>query len=238
MDTYARAAPAALALEPSFTVEEPPTVAVYRAQISVPQDSALPRDRIVITPHFRRQLGALTGGDDQDLTNDLADAIGTWFGQVGVPSREVDVRLYDAEHVATADSPGLPVARTTRNAGTFVQSAVPREVAVCLSFYAGLNIQRRRGRIYVPAPFLYGSGISGSRPAADKRDAVGLLAGIFANLGGPDIDWVVWSRRDREARPVTNWWVDDEFDVQRRRGLRSTTRLTGTTTEAGTPITP
>jgi hypothetical protein len=232
------AAAAGRLVELPYIAEESATVAVYRAQISVPQDSALPRDRIVITPHFRRQAGAFTGGDDQDLTNDLADAIQTWFGQVGVATREVDVRLYDAEHIATPDAPGLPVARTTRSAGTFVQSAVPREVAVCLSFYAGLNIPRRRGRIYVPAPFLYGSGISGSRPAADKRDAVGLLAGIFSNLGGADIDWVVWSRRDREARPVTNWWVDDEFDVQRRRGLRSTTRLTGTTDEAGTPVTP
>jgi hypothetical protein len=213
-------------------------VAVYRLQVSIPQDSALPRDRFVITPHVRNQGGPITDDEPQGLTDDLADALVAWFGQVGVASREVDVRAYDAQHVSTPTDPGVPVARTTRNAGTVVTSNVPREVAVCLSFYSGLNIQRRRGRLYIPAPFLYGSGITGARPAADKREAVGLLAGILADLGGPDIDWVVWSRRDQEARPVTNWWVDDEFDVQRRRGLRSTTRLTGTTTEAGTPITP
>jgi hypothetical protein len=39
---------------------------------------------------------------------------------------------------------------------------------------------------------------------------------------------VVYSRREKVARPVTNYWVDDEWDTVRSRGLRSSTRVTGT----------
>jgi hypothetical protein len=35
---------------------------------------------------------------------------------------------------------------------------------------------------------------------------------------------------DGVGRPVTNWWVDNNWDSQRRRGTKPTARLEGTTT--------
>jgi hypothetical protein len=42
------------------------------------------------------------------------------------------------------------------------------------------------------------------------------------------LDWTVASTVDKVARNVTNYWVDDEWDIQRRRGYRGTTRNLGT----------
>ena len=70
-----------------------------------------------------------------------------------------------------------------------------------------------------------------TRPSQTTRDKVAELAPILAALGGVDVDWSVWSKVDGQARAVTNWWIDDEWDTQRLRGLRGATRTEGTTTE-------
>ena len=206
---------------------------VYRMQVSWGADGGLPRDRFVITPHFS-DAGSVAN-DPQGLCDDLADALVGWRGTFSGVSREVLVKAYDAEHVSTAQDPGVPLGEAIREPNAFPQSATPRELAVCLSFYSERNLPRRRGRLYVPGPFVFGSGVSVARPSDAHRAIVAGLVPIFTGLGGADVDWVVWSRRDRVARPVTHWYVDDEFDVQRRRGLRSTTRTVGTTEEAGLP---
>lgn len=208
---------------------------ILRLAVSFGADSALPRDRFVITPHFRdTNLGPDTGLDDpgaQGLVDDLAAGLATWFGAVGTQTREVTVKAYDAEKLP----PSYPLATAVANPNTYPASAVPREVAVCLSFYNERNIPRHRGRLYIPAPLIYGSGISENRPGAAKRDAVASLVPILTGLGGVDVDWGIWSRRDRAFRPATHFYVDDEFDVVRRRGLRSVNRTVGTTSEAGIP---
>jgi hypothetical protein len=194
-------------------------VPVWRLQTSWAMDSALPRDRLVITPHVDDH-GALT--DPQGLCDDLVAALQGWMNSTG----EVAVRAYDAEGTV----PVFPAATSVVNSGAFMSRDVPRELALCLSFYSERNLPRRRGRLYLPLP-LIGTAMS-KRPNIGHIEAATSLAAILQNLGGPDVDWVVYSRRDQVARPVTNWWVDDEWDVQRSRGLRSTSRTAGTTSEA------
>jgi hypothetical protein len=207
-------------------------MATYRLQVQWGADSALPRDRFVITPHFRNNGGPLTDDDVGGLADDLATALSTWA--TPADGREVIVKAYNAEQPRG----NFPLATAVRNANAYPLSSLPREIACCLSYYSGRNVPRSRGRLYIPkAVYSTGSTIR-PRPEPGDQTYVAQLAGIFANLGGPDVDWVVWSRADHAAKPVTHWWIDDEWDVQRRRGLRSTTRMLGTTTEAGTPITP
>lgn len=209
---------------------------VIRMQVSVPQDTALPRDRFVMTPHFDAGFGLEVGGTDvQALVDDLAAGFDTWIQQNGIQTREVLVKAYDAENPGTRSAPAPVLAEAIVNPNVIRTSAVPREVAVCLSFFNERNLPRRRGRLYIPAPFLYGSGISETRPGTDKRQLVANLVPLFTGLGGTNVDWCIWSRADQTARPVTHWYVDDEFDAQRRRGHRATTRTLGTTTEAGIP---
>jgi hypothetical protein len=94
-----------------------------------------------------------------------------------------------------------------------------------------VNTKRRRGRLYVPFYWLFPASALADRPSLTVRTKVGDLAQVLQDLGGVDIDWSVWSKADGQARAVSNWWVDDEWDTQRRRGLRPTTRVSGSTSE-------
>jgi hypothetical protein len=196
-------------------------MAVYKAAISIAADTALARDRMVITPHFK----ATVFPDADALANDLCVAM---QGYVGNPSYDVDVKLYDAEVYPT----GAPKGRKQKGT-TPISSNGPREIALCLSFYADSNTKRRRGRVYIPHNWLYrkdtSPGPPGARPSLTTRTAAAAIVPIFTALGGVDVDWCVWSKADHAAHTVTNWYVDDEWDIQRRRGDRPTTRTTGTT---------
>jgi hypothetical protein len=196
---------------------------VIRMQCSFGADTAFPRDRMTITPHFKTSGASPSVGT---LTNDLATALDTWLAGL----REVVVKAYDAEHV----KPNPPQAVATKHAGLTPASPGPRETSLCLSYYAGSNVPRRRGRLYIPAIFIAGGALP-VRPTTTHQSSLSQFADMFKNLGGVDVDWCVWSRRDSAAHSVTNWFVDDDWDTQRRRGLRPTSRTVGTTSEAGFP---
>jgi hypothetical protein len=194
---------------------------IYRAQVTIHSDSALPRDGMVMTPHFDDH--GLTSNPD-NLAEDLATAISGWV--VPANGRQVTVKLYDAQSAP----PNTPVGEAVRNTALTPTSYVPRELALCLSYYAEVNSPRRRGRLYVPPVYMAaGPETPTVRPNSAWRTKVAALVPILAGLGGVDVDWVVFSRRDNVARKVTNWFIDDEWDTMRSRGLRSTTRDTGTT---------
>lgn len=192
---------------------------ILRLQASFGADTAFPRDRAVITPHFQT-AAVLTDADE--LCTDLATALRTWCGT----TREVTVKAYDAQGTA----PVFPIGSHTVDVGETPVSIVPREVACCLSFYSGQNVPRKRGRLYMPL-FVLAAASAGLRPSSGQRTKIGDVATILADLGGVDVDWVVYSRANDSALPVSNWWVDDEWDTIRSRGLRATTRLQGTVSE-------
>lgn len=193
------------------------------AQVSVPVGDALPRNRMVITPCFRHSTDLFGPGVDADaLANDLANVVWTWAGSPG----EVDVKLYNLE----GTPPNLPMAHKVNTPGVVATYDMPRELAICLSFSGGPGLPQNRGRLYLPAKWCgVTSGSIGLRPSAAQRTgASGLVSGL-AGLGGVNVDWIVWSKLHRTATRVERWFVDDEWDIQRRRGGRATTRLTGTT---------
>ena len=193
----------------------------YVAKCSFNVGSDLPRDVMQINPCFRRQP-ALT--DMDGLASDLATVLDTW---AGVGQFKITVKFYDLE----GTPPVFPAGQATKNPGVTASAiAVNREVALCLSFYSGHPQPRTRGRLYLPYALL-GAGATSmaERPSASQRTKAAALVPGFASLGGADVDWIIWSRVDHAAHIVTNWWVDDEWDVQRRRGLKATARTTGTT---------
>lgn len=195
---------------------------VWRLQTSFAADSTLPRDFMTITPHFN---DGGVGSDPQGLCDDLAAALSGWIN-VG-PEREVKVTAYDAQGTV----PVYPAGEAIVNTGVAPTSVMPREIALCLSFYSDRNIPRQRGRLYMPVNLFSTAAALSVRPAGALQTKVGDLAAIFADLGGVDVDWCVWSRTNAIAYPITNWWVDDEWDVIRSRGLRSTTRTQGTVSD-------
>lgn len=196
---------------------------VWRLQTSFGADSPDARDRLIITPHVNEE-GIQTS--PQELCDDWADALVGW--NTG-PVRQIEVTAYDAQGAP----PVFPAGHAIRGAGLFPGSSCPREVAVCLSFYSERNLPRQRGRLYIPALMMLNDGsISAVRPTEPMRTKVGALAQILADLGDTETDWSVYSRVDDEARPISNWYVDDEWDTIRSRGLRPTARTAGTVDEA------
>jgi len=187
---------------------------ILRAQCAFGADTAFPRDRMAITPHFNDT----SSGNAQSLADDLATRLDNYFAQ----AREVVVKVYRA----TQPKPNPPIGMATKSAGLTPASPGNREVALTLSFYSGTNVKRRRGRVYIPAIFLT-TGTLPVRPSSTHQTAVGQFATMFAAAGPASVQWAVYSRMDHAAYVVTNWWADDEWDTQRRRGLRPTSRTTG-----------
>lgn len=186
------------------------------AQISTAYDSVLARDRMVNVLWFDDNIDSLITGPDFDgLAEDLANAYDVRLGS----TNEISVKIYAAD-----DPKPRPVkGQATINTGQATSYAGPREVALCLSFYAGRNLPSKRGRIYVPMP-VGAQGPHGVRPTQAQMDSVLGLATAFSALGGPNIDWVQHSEKLQNHDKVTHAWVDDEWDTVRSRGLRATTR--------------
>lgn len=194
-------------------------MSIWRLQVSWQLDSVNVRDQVVITPHFEVLNPSV---DVQQLCEDLAQGIKT----VCPGTEELRVKGYDAQGTV----PVYPEGDFTINKGVARATSKPRELAVCLSFYGERNVPRQRGRLYLPCdPFqVNATGIRPSMPIAK----IPALVDVFTGLGGVDVDWCVYSRTLDRAFSVTNWWYDDEFDVMRSRGMKSTARVQGTTSEA------
>jgi hypothetical protein len=189
--------------------------------------SPFPRDVVQITPCFRHQ-GILPGDDPnwQTLADDLSAGLNTFNSTIG-NSMASTVKVYEIKDPVPG-VPNRPKATKAINPTNMAEAGLPREVALCLSFYGGPNGPRNRGRLYIPA-FMLVPSVMPVRPAQATRDKVGTLVALFAGLGGIDVDWIVWSQTNKAATKIDHWYVDDEWDAQRRRGLQPSTRSSGTT---------
>jgi hypothetical protein len=193
-------------------------MAIYRAHVALGADGPLARDRFVITPHFRSVVG---GENFTTIAQDIAEDL---QGPLGV-NREIKVTIYSAE----GPKPHYPLGTYTAGANLYPASTVPRELALCLSYYSGINVPRFRGRLYIPLACT-GVTTTGLRPSQTAINPVKEVGLKLAGAGPTSWEWVVFSRRDNAARPVTNYYVDDEWDVVRSRGGRPTFRDVATTT--------
>jgi len=199
-------------------------VAVHKFQISMPLGSTLPRDRVTNVVHFEHVGGVAFDTDLESMCSDLATMYQARYGGTG----EVNVRAYDIG----GEPPHVPRANVTKNSGSVWQTDQVREVALCLSFSgANRGDKRRRGRIYL-AP-----GVLGASPAVYTQrpnDATLDWAlkfytqanSSFPDIGGIDWKFGIWSERGQHFTQATQAWVNDDWDTQRRRGLRETKRVT------------
>lgn len=130
---------------------------------------------------------------------------------------------------------------------------LPREVSLCLSYHANLvgvaeevadagdpgvardrPASRRRGRLYLgPFNANTNAGPTDARPGNGVQEvSLEMARYLFSNpapMAANGITWVIYSRQNGEVYPVTGAWVDNEWDIQRRRGLKRTSRkLAGT----------
>jgi hypothetical protein len=184
-------------------------MATYRAQISFQLDSALPRDAVTISPHF-------IGDDPQGLADRLGSNL-LAHANVGA-TVPLSVKIYDAKKAP----PSYPLAIHQQGTGSKA-TGLPRELALCLSYYAQWNRPTFRGRLYLPLALLAVAAI-GLRPSLQHMQSALDFRTIFTSGMPAGTYWVVYSRTTGQASQVTDVWVDDEWDIQRSRGLEGTDR--------------
>lgn len=185
---------------------------IYRAQISFAVDGVLPADAMTITPHY-------FGTDAQALADKLKSNLAA-FALVGA-TKPFKIRIYNAQ----APPPSYPLA-VAEQTGTPPTSTVPRELALCLSYYSVYNRPRNRGRVYLPMVLV--GGVMGARPTTTQISSALSFKDPLTNGLPPSTNMVVYSRRNDQSYGVDNFWVDDEWDVVRSRGRKPTTRQTAT----------
>ena len=194
----------------------------YMAVIGVGVGSALPRDQFVVTPHFHD--GNATKSPSA-LATKLGDSMQTWL----TGSYKITVTVYDA----FGTKPNPPLATYIKNsAGGFINANAPQEIALCLSYYSGFNRPRLRGRLYLPYAWIFqssGTGTASVRPTSTQQLAVRAFADTVLKSGiSIGCDWTVCSKAAAQNIAVTNYYVDDEWDTQRRRGGKPTGRIAST----------
>jgi len=140
-----------------------------------------------------------------------------------------DVKIY----VMPGIEPNYPVFEGTFNLASAPSGAAgPSEIALCTSFQAvktpGLPQSRRRGRMYI-GPF-DAAQIDEERPNSTiisaLADATAALVDDINTL--TDHAFSVYSSVTQTSAPVLDGWVDNAWDVQRRRGVVPSTRTTWT----------
>jgi hypothetical protein len=139
-----------------------------------------------------------------------------------------EIKYYDLEW---AIPPNYPTAIETFNLTSTPSAAtLPTEVACCISMQGqklpGLPQRRRRGRVYI-GPLSTTTNSLG-RPSAGlqaqlKTSVLALKTALLACDEPGTL--AVWSEVDGAAVPVTDGWIDDAYDTQRRRGVQKTSRL-------------
>lgn len=125
--------------------------------------------------------------------------------------------------------PRAPVATGTATLTLGGGQSLPPELAMCVSFQAlgasGVPQARRRGRIYIPF-FQASANTTSGRPSTAVVSQLASAADtlITTSKAASTWLWVVYSPTTGASTEVDNGWVDNDWDIQRRRGRKYTTR--------------
>lgn len=205
---------------------------LIKAQVTIPMDSNVPADAATNTFWF--------------VTSDLTEPtpvqyqtvkahLGTFYQSV-VPIMSADVnpagmsvKMYHwvgPQPINPALSENMGITAVT---GGLIGVA---EAAICLSFHAPLNQPgipnaRRRGRVYIgPLAGTSGRFVANGDQAIVKNAAAAMLQNANgAPPNGPNgIRWCVYSETNNGGPWVSGGWVDNAWDIQRRRGVKATVR--------------
>lgn len=213
----------------------------YQVHVTIPYFTGLPEDVITNVWSF-----AYTGGTPSTTQfNNLRDALDTFYtnvystGATDIAAPWVDWANASVKAYLLSDPTPRPPKYMSAMPITVTPGAssdVPPELAICLSFQgdpvAGVNQARRRGRLFLGGFGLWADpGDATQFPEVDSTiiTAITTAADAFGNaVPAQQFFWSVWSRTTSTMVPITNGWVDNAPDTQRRRGADATSRTTFT----------
>lgn len=211
--------------------------------VSIPANSGVARDTIMMDFNFQAPTAGVAANVIKffnttvaPATDTLASFLSPWL------SRGTNACMVE-EYNATPPAPpatgfGPPFNTVPFTLGPSLGTPLPQEVQVALSYHAidgsipehgpGTRPKSRyRGRLYV------GPLITTAQDfiTANHKCFVSALfrTNLKANAAAllqAEPTWGVWSRVDHVIRPIVGGWIDDDFDIQRRRGTDADTRTT------------
>lgn len=213
-------------------------MSILKVQCTIGRDSAVPADAITNTWSFHTTASPEAPAD----IDAIITALQTFYQAIdGVLFAAETANLLNYKVYRLSDpKPRAPVREGSFALVPSVSVGIPEEVAIVLSFQgakqSGLPQARRRGRVYI-GPLPTGSTIFATvnnriRVVAGARDVLKNAAEalLLASDAAANWTWVVVSSVGGDnvflETPVTNGWVDDAFDIQRRRGPAPTARTT------------
>jgi hypothetical protein len=172
-------------------------------------------------------------------TTSTGDGVLKYMSEVIDPGTDVAyVRLVDVDPATGEEINPAGYGGFTLNAPTV--ASMPQEVAVCVSFQqSGVAIgaarARRRGRVFIGPLNINALEEDTNKAGRPHEDFIATLVAAGARmiescqdglLDGDPCPWSVYSRAASQMYEITDGWVDNEFDTQRRRGLTPTARTT------------
>lgn len=185
----------------------------YRAQISAQPKTGDPgRDWITNVMTFRA---------DTTPASSIGAALQSAFGG-GVYNHVVAMttKVYDMS--LPLHSPPVFTSTTAPGAGDILG---PRQIALCLSWYAGLNVKGMRGRIYIgPWP----QANVGEYATTAQMASLIALGGLLHHPGGPDVVHTVHHVASGTHSDVTNYFCNNRWDTMRSRLPKETARQVST----------
>lgn len=203
-------------------------VAHIKALVTLKMDSGIPKDYAVNTFHFRQDTSGL--GTLEEIADDLVAAYQLFRPSypAAVETAGHTIKMYTMED----PEPRAPTLSETWDFSVApTGNSLPQEVALCVSFQgarvSGQSQKRRRGRVYL-GPLAEGAQETNGRPTTVTINR-GVSFGDYlfeASDTSLTYKWCVYSTVDEDLVEITDGWVDNAFDIQRRRGLAPTARTT------------
>ncbi len=225
--------------------------ALFRFVVSLPSTTGIPADKVENV--LSCGLDGVLGVNDLEDAADAIEFFynGTAPGQntpmstylsesLSRAANACSVAVYTTLDLTGGTFFGSPVLTQTFTLGAIgAGSPLPEEIATVISYHANLNnvpaevgntrpAQRRRGRMYL-GPFNDQAGADvGSlyRPSLGFRTNVAVafpfMADTINNI--PNLYFGIWSKLDAEVWAADAGWIDDAWDVQRRRGVAASSR--------------
>jgi hypothetical protein len=225
---------------------EAPYSQCVRAMVQLPGTSGLARDNVVNTFHFwcsvldegnlshirdmlSRFYNTTAAGGSGGISAYLSTAISRGTPVLVKCYDLGDPVLHNAEGKVTQQRPLHQASFNLASAGTGLGS-LPSECAVTLSYYAGQNQKRYRGRIFLGPMDRSAQGAAeqgDSRVNASLQTLIQAKASeLAADASFEGVRWGLFSTTDNVVRyPITGGWCDNAWDTIRKRGLKPTARV-------------
>lgn len=215
-------------------------MAIFQVRAILPQVTLLPRDNVINTWTLIAEPGpALVSAyekmisfyNDTNTEGAFSGKVCEFIGsQISRVANRCSFEVREINVAAGTLGDVLDVHTWTLGAAATTATSLPSELAVCTSFSgpsAGIPAASRRGRVFIgPINTAAIDNVSGEVYVNNLFRTVLAVStkALQAALEEDDVLLAIWSRSQKHVTIATEGYVDNAWDIQRRRGVESTQR--------------